>query len=235
MRGVGSSPRIVRGQRDAGFHDPLVESHLVVVIWPAFRSLYFAPRQALPRRTLALSAKPRMLPGKSDFAMIVRMKVVHLFALYRYVPFAIVLLSSTTLVAQEDRMFLAQLAGLTDRDHEKILDEAMHDWNVQTWFDVDLIDQRMKFTADQAVDRTMLAEYLAPYGFSVLSVGEPALDGTTDGEGTDVGPFPVYLNTGNDATDAQAYENAKRAWLATNPGWIEHHVQQRPLLEPEEQ
>lgn len=137
--------------------------------------------------------------------------------------------------AQEnaDHRYVAQIIGLLTEQHEKLLNDAMSDWEVVEQFKVSRQAHRVKFTTSRPVDEAELSTHLTGTGSHVFWLAEVQADGSLTGVTYEAHAFPVFQNTGDPAGDNARYQADKAAWLAAHPGWVDENSRSDEGTEPE--
>jgi hypothetical protein len=128
--------------------------------------------------------------------------------------------------AQSDapRSYVAQIMGLVTEQDEKIVSEAMAEWETIDRFEISRTAHRMKFTVAQPVSEGELTERLTGTGTAVLWLAEVVADGSLSGASYETHAFPVFVDTGDPAGDNARYDADKATWLAAHPDWVDKNT-----------
>ena len=142
-----------------------------------------------------------------------------------------VLMTWTTGIAaaqgDQSLAYIAQVMGLISDQDEKLVNEALNDWDAIDGFEVSCAAHRVKLSAHHPVSEGELTERLAGTGTALLWLAEVQADGSLAGPSYVAHAFPVYVDTGDPVGDNARYDMDKAAWLAAHPGWVDANT--RPI------
>lgn len=118
-----------------------------------------------------------------------------------------------------ERDFLMILAGMTGRDHEKIVLASISDQDPSALVSINPTAQQVKIRTIVSLDRPALEAAFAPFGVSIISLQPFAVLNPTEraiaAEG--LPGFPVFIDTGDAVNDQAVYQSSKAAWIQVHP------------------
>lgn len=115
--------------------------------------------------------------------------------------------------------FMMRVSGMNGRDQEKIVHAAINDQDPLALVSIDAPGQRVKIRTTVHLDRPALEGILGGYGVSIIDIAAIGMEHPTErvSPAASLPGFPVFVNTGNPASDEATYQSGKAAWISAHP------------------